>query len=638
MAIITVSNTSSLAAALKSAVGGDTIKLLPGTYSDLSFKQPAIFNNPVTITSADLKNPAVITDFTLNGWKGLTFSQIEMRALDRPDLIGAHDGSYVAFKFKQCSDIVVDRVRVYGSLDNNPGNDVSGISFSDGSKFTVVDSEFEQLKRAILVGRSENVKITGNNIHDMRSDGTNFVEVKKVEITNNTFSSFFPKDGDHPDAIQFLTKNALTASTDIKISNNVMIKGDGKYFQGIFFRDQQGNMPFERVNISDNFIAGTGYNGIRIQGANDIKLERNELVSFAGENTTFFLVQGGKGVIATGNTSANISFGDSVSVVQQGNMITKSVVDFGSAALQNHISAFGDRGGLLGSFLSEAVSKAKLAAPVGPQHVVGDWKDNALSGGQGADTLEGRGGNDTLTGGAGDDTYIVVGSSSQIVENTNGGMDTMIARGDHRLGTNVENLVISQEATNNWAGTGNELDNRIIGNAGSNRLEGLAGNDSIDGGAGNDVIRGGAGQDYCQGGEGNDLVLGDEGSDSLVGGLGADTLEGGAGADTLSGGLGADRFLFRATDLGTTDRVLDFSRIDGDKINLSAIDANLAVSGDQRFAFIGSNAFSKVAGELRAVVSNSNTTLMGDTNGDGVADFQLVVVGGGTMQAADFIL
>jgi hypothetical protein len=41
---------------------------------------------------------------------------------------------------------------------------------------------------------------------------------------------------------------------------------------------------------------------------------------------------------------------------------------------------------------------------------------------------------------------------------------------------------------------------------------------------------------------------------------------------------------------------------------------------------------------LRAVVSNGNTTLMGDTNGDGVADFQVVVVGGGTMQASDFVL
>jgi hypothetical protein len=38
------------------------------------------------------------------------------------------------------------------------------------------------------------------------------------------------------------------------------------------------------------------------------------------------------------------------------------------------------------------------------------------------------------------------------------------------------------------------------------------------------------------------------------------------------------------------------------------------------------------------VVSNGNTTLMGDTNGDGLADFQLVMVGNGTMQAADFIL
>lgn len=44
-------------------------------------------------------------------------------------------------------------------------------------------------------------------------------------------------------------------------------------------------------------------------------------------------------------------------------------------------------------------------------------------------------------------------------------------------------------------GTGNALDNVLIGNSAANLLVGLAGNDRIDGGAGIDTMQGGVGDD-----------------------------------------------------------------------------------------------------------------------------------------------
>ncbi|MDP5327496.1 MAG: hypothetical protein NWQ69_09255, partial [Paracoccaceae bacterium] len=61
---------------------------------------------------------------------------------------------------------------------------------------------------------------------------------------------------------------------------------------------------------------------------------------------------------------------------------------------------------------------------------------------------------------------------------------------------------------------------------------------------------------------------------------------------------------------------------DGDKIDLSAIDANENIEEDQAFSFIGQSAFS-AAGQLRITQSGSSAILEGDTDGDGTADFSI---------------
>jgi Ca2+-binding RTX toxin-like protein len=58
---------------------------------------------------------------------------------------------------------------------------------------------------------------------------------------------------------------------------------------------------------------------------------------------------------------------------------------------------------------------------------------------------------------------------------------------------NVEHLIIDGKAKGN--GTGNVLDNKLIGNLAVNVLSGLAGNDTLDGGSGNDTLTGGDGSD-----------------------------------------------------------------------------------------------------------------------------------------------
>ena len=169
-----------------------------------------------------------------------------------------------------------------------------------------------------------------------------------------------------------------------------------------------------------------------------------------------------------------------------------------------------------------------------------------------------------------------------------------------------------------------------------------SGNDDLIGGAGNDSSSGGNDSDYLEGDAGDDALNGGAGRDFLYGGSGNDRLRGGAGTDDLYGGSGADRFIFDDGEFGgmtrsTADYIVDFSRSEGDKIDLRLVDA-VAGGVDDAFSFIGNQSFSGVAGQLRYFISNGDTFVQGDTNGDGQADFLIFLETGQGVVATDFLL
>ena len=135
----------------------------------------------------------------------------------------------------------------------------------------------------------------------------------------------------------------------------------------------------------------------------------------------------------------------------------------------------------------------------------GNAAANHITGNAAANFLDGRGGPDTLVGGAGNDTYIVRGAE-RIMEALApaGGYDRVNAHVSHTLAPGVEALTLLGVAAN---GVGNDLGNRINGNAASNVLHGRGGNDALFGGAGNDRLWGGSGNDQLSGGAGADRFV-----------------------------------------------------------------------------------------------------------------------------------
>ena len=316
-------------------------------------------------------------------------------------------------------------------------------------------------------------------------------------------------------------------------------------------------------------------------------------------------------------------------------------------------------------------------------HITGSFLDNVLTGLNGNDVLNGGAGDDLLYGGWGADTLIggsgidgtsYTGSAAAVTVNlvTGTGIGGF-AQGDTLNG--IENVSGSAFAD---VLTGDGNNNSLLGNAGNDVLDSGAGNDSLRGGAGADTLDGGAGQDsttyddsksgvnvnlttgvgiggYAQGdlllniesvigSKFNDTLVGTDGHNELRGLQGNDVLRGDGGSDLLQGGSGADKFVY--TDVSDSrvgvgsgvDTISDFRADQGDKIDLSAIDANTGTAGDQAFALIGTAAFSHVAGQLRFDVTATGANIQADINGDGVADLIIHAAGITGFTASDFVL
>ena len=221
--------------------------------------------------------------------------------------------------------------------------------------------------------------------------------------------------------------------------------------------------------------------------------------------------------------------------------------------------------------------------------ISGGHGDDALNGGDGADALEGGKGNDTLIGGAGDDTY-VIDSSDTVIESADQGTDTVKASFSYTLLANFETLTLLEEG-GAIDGTGNALDNAIVGNSSANTLIGGEGNDTLNGGTGADTLIGGGGNDtyYVDNAfdvvtenslEGIDTVIasidymlavnienltlaegagplkvtGNSLDNRITGNAGNNVLDGATGADTLIGGTGDDIYYVHSVSAAVTER------------------------------------------------------------------------------------
>jgi trimeric autotransporter adhesin len=249
------------------------------------------------------------------------------------------------------------------------------------------------------------------------------------------------------------------------------------------------------VTVVIDETTGSGLDIVR----STVSYSLDQLTSQSIENLTLL----GTATDGTGNGSVNIILGNALDNVIDG----AGGADTMSGGAGND-TYFVDNGGdlvkdssgidtvsssMLFYLLPSAIENLVLAGTIDSSGT-GNSLANIMVGNDGDNTLNGGTGADTLSGGAGDDTYVLDNVGDIVFEAAGeGDADTVMTKYSYTLGANVENLTLT--GTSSVSGTGNTLDNEIIGNTGANILDGGDGDDTLDGGAGKDTLTGGNGED-----------------------------------------------------------------------------------------------------------------------------------------------
>ena len=297
--------------------------------------------------------------------------------------------------------------------------------------------------------------------------------------------------------------------------------------------------------------------------------------------------------------------------------------------------------------------------------VLGTPNDDILMGSSGGDLVFGFAGTDFIVTGAGAD-IIRAGAGNDFVDGEAG-----------------RDIIFGEDGDDDMFG--GDDDDMMYGGADDDRMFGQNGNDLLDGGDGDDSIFGGNGNDLMVGSlnDGNDTYYGgdisaDAGKDTLdlgfltagatvdlgtgVGGRGSavssqsgtDTLWGvenvvtGSGNDTITmsnsvnvvdGGQGEDVFVFGSAAAAHGDTIRGFQ--EGDKIDLSGIDANAGTVGNDAFTLENGQSTTApgqivVTHETRA--DGEYTVISGDIAGTNAPEFRISIAGNHVLTGNDFNL
>lgn len=393
-------------------------------------------------------------------------------------------------------------------------------------------------------------------------------------------------------SVQGFSGSVLTAAvlTGNALNNHIVGHNNDETMSGL-----DGNDSLSGKGGTDSLAGGNGNDFLDGGTGNDA------LQGGAGNDT----LQGRSGDDAmTGGTGDDVyyvdSASDSVTELAAGGTDTVRVSVSGyvlTANVENGIIQSGVGGLVLGG--NDLANR--LTGSSGDDELQGLSGDDVLNAGAGDDYLDGGTGNDTMSGGSGEDEYLVSQMGDIVVENAGGGdADAVISElTDYTLTDNVENGYIVDGVVGILSG--NDLGNLLIGADLGSTLNGNGGNDTLAGWL--------DGNDHLYGGEGNDLIYGAGGSDYMDGGVGADTY---LFADVAEIGFGNDQVVIEWDDV----------------VDLSEIDANPSLAGDQAFHYAAGMAGpDHTAGCLWLDPTQLGYHLSGDLDGDGIAEFSILLSG-----------
>jgi Ca2+-binding RTX toxin-like protein len=528
----------------------------------------------------------------------------------------------------------------------------------------------------VLIGNAAANTLAGNEGNDTLNGGSGADTLvggtgDDTYIVDNSGDVITENAGEGTDVVQSSASFVLSANVEnLTLTGIGTIDGTGNAGNNLITGNVADNVLDGGLG-ADRLVGGAGNDTYVVDSSDDVVVE-NDLEGTDTVRTTFTYVLGsnlenltligseaiqgtGNGLdnVLTGNAAANVLYGldgndtldgaAGADTLVGGQGSDTYVVDNASDQIVEEAGQGTDTViSTIAYTLSANLENLTLGGTTA-LNGTGNELDNVLTGNAAANVLTGLDGNDTLNGGAGadrmvggtgNDTYFVDIKTDVIVENAGEGIDTVNSSIAYVLGANLENLTLTGTAA--IAGTGNELNNIIIGNTGNNTLNGGLGADSLSGGKGNDTYvvdnvgdtvteLASEGTDLVQSsvtftlgdnlenltltgtgavnGTGNDLnnvITGNAASNILTGNGGNDTLNGGAGIDTLAGGLGNDTYVVDNVE----DRVIEADGEGTDLVQSSV--TYILQSGVENLTLTGSAVINGAGNDLNNVITGNS--------------------------------
>jgi Ca2+-binding RTX toxin-like protein len=322
------------------------------------------------------------------------------------------------------------------------------------------------------------VDATGDAVTENLSEG---IDTVHSSVTHNLKENVEHLTLTGPGAIDG-TGNALDNILTGNSATNILVGGVGNDTYVISRGDtvvEQVNEGIDTVQIDQSYALGAHVENLTLTGVAAIKGTGNAGDNVLTGNGSMSLLVGGAGndtYVLRGLEIVTESVGQGIDTV-----MTAQSYQLGSHV--EHLTLLDSDRSLIGNQLS----------PV-PIDATGNELENTLTGNRGVNRLDGGVGADVMRGKAGNDTYVVDDAGDIVVEMAVDGIDQVESAINYTLTDHVEDLLLTGMGAT--SGTGNQLDNRIVGNSASNVLDGAGGNDRLEGGAGGDTYLFGRGSGW----------------------------------------------------------------------------------------------------------------------------------------------
>jgi hypothetical protein len=276
-----VSSSAELKVALRTAKGGETIRLAPGRYEDLVVKrgESQRYSAMVTVQAADSRSPPrFIKPVVLHEANNLTLKGLHFAlggSVVHQPLLRLYGGQNV---------MLIGNL--FEGIRTEAGHFNYGIVAADIVGLRIAENRFARLNRGIGATRINGFKAYSNDMRDMGHDGFSLAAIDGGEIVGNLIEDFYPLEKYHPDGIQFHA-NAQVASRNLLIQHNLIIGHPDRRIQGIFMRAGYASDPTQRyrnVRILDNIIAAAMWHAIAVSQADGLEIARNQVLHVPGSD------------------------------------------------------------------------------------------------------------------------------------------------------------------------------------------------------------------------------------------------------------------------------------------------------------------------------------------------------------------